>query len=80
MTESEYVRNNGIAKIQGFGSYVQTQSLICLRDEATMSFIKSNVAQLWNSTTYPVEYIFRKFYCKIVDGKVEADVVLVVVY
>lgn len=44
MTESEYVRNNGIAKLTRFWKLRADPKSYLPSDEATMSFIKSNVA------------------------------------
>lgn len=72
MTESEYFYNNGLAKLPRFWKLAATPKSYLPADNETLSFIKSNVEQLWDSI-YPVEDIFRKFYCNMVSGKLASD-------
>ena len=73
MTESEYFSNNGIAKLPRFWKLSSTPKSYSPADEDTLSFITTNIKQLWGNTTYPIETTFRKFYCNMVSGKVATD-------
>ena len=71
LTESEFIQNNGIAKLPRFWKLRSEPKNFDPVDNETLNFIVDNVKSLWNSKDYPVESIFRNFYCNNFGGAIK---------